>query len=627
MPNSDLNSLAFYCAGHQIRFQAAGAAVIKCDQGGHAIGYGFPHESFWTYCCDCATFWPYESVDAGLQRSECLVCERQIAKRYLCNSCLVMSIESSALVRRKVHSIETSGGVKPNCPGCKSAPPARSLKHNCPEAGISFLTARSTCLLCQLQLVDSGAETPESSQRRFCGACGTDLTAPFKFCKRCGKAQTVTSAEATTNSRVTLHGTANEQRVPQQEEAAQCDREQQVIDNQRLPKRDEQQPIEQANSQSATEDFTLPTPPIFTNEDPVAESGGTESDELETLDPIISPLEPLSVEQRGTDSLSAVGPVLDLAQSLQSKRTEVTSAKPEPADLAEVSPYVPSWDSTHSNVPTKRRTPWLIGLGAVLLSLSILIAVVWLISGRQQATKIVPPVPQVPLSPPGMVYLPGGEFIMGSDKGDEYERPAHKVTVKPFYIDITEVTCEDYQRFITATGHKLPPKWANGTYPLGDAKRPVTGVDWNDAEAYARWAKKRLPTEEEWEFVARGTDGRTYPWGYDWRPKLANAGDSSAHGLANVGSYPDGKTSTGVMDLIGNAWEWTSSDVGAYPGGRLSAPPLSDVKIIRGGSWQESNKQATNTYRGFLRISGAKDYSATSFRCVTEGGSNPVSSK
>ena len=121
----------------------------------------------------------------------------------------------------------------------------------------------------------------------------------------------------------------------------------------------------------------------------------------------------------------------------------------------------------------------------------------------------------------------------------------------------------------------------------------------------------------------RGDDGRKYPWGNDWRPNAANAGDSSAQRLMNVGSYPSGKSSAGVMDLIGNAWEWTSSDVVVYPGGSLSSPVPQDVKVIRGGSWQPSN-EATSTYRGYLHKTIAKDYSATGFRCVKDIGPLPA---
>jgi formylglycine-generating enzyme required for sulfatase activity len=218
-----------------------------------------------------------------------------------------------------------------------------------------------------------------------------------------------------------------------------------------------------------------------------------------------------------------------------------------------------------------------------------------------------------------MVLIRGGEFLMGTDNRlDDFEKPAHRVTVQSFYLDVTEVTCIEYEKFVKATGHKAPPTWVNGSYPSGTGKTPVTGVDWYDANAYAEWAKKRLPTEEEWEFAARGFESRRYPWGDEWRTSAANAGDSTVKGLVDVASYPEGKTSAGVMDMIGNAWEWTASSLQPYPNGRLPTLPDKNDKVIRGGSWKEDKNQATSTYRGFLAASGEKDYSATGFRCAKD---------
>src|SRR5207302_6975147 len=119
--------------------------------------------------------------------------------------------------------------------------------------------------------------------------------------------------------------------------------------------------------------------------------------------------------------------------------------------------------------------------------------------------------------------VPGGTFMMGRDDGDEYERPAHSVTVKPVFIDINEVTRQQYQDFVSKTGHAAPANWAGKTFPAGTGNWPVTDVSWDDANAYVKWAGKRLPTEEEWEFAARGTDNRRYPWGNDWQQGFANA--------------------------------------------------------------------------------------------------------
>jgi eukaryotic-like serine/threonine-protein kinase len=224
-------------------------------------------------------------------------------------------------------------------------------------------------------------------------------------------------------------------------------------------------------------------------------------------------------------------------------------------------------------------------------------------------TKVVPPV-----APLGMAYVPGGEFSMGYDKGSAVERPSRRVTVKPFFIDLYEVTCEEYKKFITATGHRAPACWINRDYPRGWAKRPVTGVDWDDASAYAAWAGKRLPTEAEWEFAARGSDGRRYPWGSQWKVNAANADSTSHKHPDNVGVHKAGASPFGVFDLAGNAWEWTASDYTDYATGGAR----SDQKVIRGGSWAEDRQKATATFRLGLPARGSSIYGNLGFRCASD---------
>jgi formylglycine-generating enzyme required for sulfatase activity len=223
--------------------------------------------------------------------------------------------------------------------------------------------------------------------------------------------------------------------------------------------------------------------------------------------------------------------------------------------------------------------------------------------------------PGMPVPPPGMAYVPGGEFYMGSDTGDEFSRPAHKVSVGPFFIDLTEVTNESYSNFVRATGHDAPPNWIDGTYPEGRANFPVTGVSWYDAAGFAAWAGKRLPTEAEWEFAARGTDGRIYPWGNDWESGMANADPSNA-GLRNVGE--GGQSPFGLFDMSGNAWEWTSSDARPYPGGEVFPRSRLRLKIIRGGNWKSNSTTASAVFRGYYGAGGERNYDTTSFRCVQD---------
>lgn len=225
-----------------------------------------------------------------------------------------------------------------------------------------------------------------------------------------------------------------------------------------------------------------------------------------------------------------------------------------------------------------------------------------------------------PAAPEGMVYVPGGEFMMGRDEkdgGDEYERPAHKVPVKPFFMDQYDVTNEDYAKFVKATGHRVPSNWLNGDYAAGASHRPVTGVTWDDATAYAKWAGKRLPTEEEWEFAARGTDGRLYPWGNDWSAGLANA-DGASNGTVDVGTYK-GASPFGAYDMVGNAWQWTASKLTTYPGGSIPGQIAgTNLRVIRGGTYASTASQATATYRRGWPATGADNYNNTGFRCVED---------
>jgi formylglycine-generating enzyme required for sulfatase activity len=230
------------------------------------------------------------------------------------------------------------------------------------------------------------------------------------------------------------------------------------------------------------------------------------------------------------------------------------------------------------------------------------------------------------VQPPDMVYVPGGTYQMGRDDGDEYERPAHEVTVKPFYIDKYEVTCEQYAKFVDATGQPPPATWSGGRHAPELARKPVTGVNWVEANAYALWAGKRLPTEEEWEFAARGADGRRYPWGNEWRPDEVNAGSASRR-FVEVGSYQGNASPFGAYDMVGNAWEWTASTMAAYPGGQLPSQPTGIRKVLRGGSWQSNQTQATTTYRFGWPAQGGDDYSNTGFRCVSSVEHQPQSGR
>lgn len=239
-----------------------------------------------------------------------------------------------------------------------------------------------------------------------------------------------------------------------------------------------------------------------------------------------------------------------------------------------------------------------------------------------QASPAPTPVrPATPAPPENMAYVAGGTFRMGRDDGDEYERPSHVVTVSPFFIDKFEVTCAAYQKFMDARGFAAPQNWPNGRMPAGGEQLPVTGVSWVDANAYAEWAGKRLPTEEEWEFAARGQDATLYPWGNTWKGDAANTLEASQKRVVAVGSFSQGASPYGAFDMTGNAWEWTSTQLAAYPGGHISdqnSQAGQQLMVIRGGSYESNNKQATTTYRMGWPAQGATTYAQSGFRCVKD---------
>ena len=183
--------------------------------------------------------------------------------------------------------------------------------------------------------------------------------------------------------------------------------------------------------------------------------------------------------------------------------------------------------------------------------------------------------------PEGMVLIPAGEFIMGSNKVDtegkaaEFgtvkpwyldEHPQHKVNLSNYFMDKYEVTNAAYKPFVDATGSRPPENWPAGKIPPGRENYPVAYVNWYDAERFCKWAGKQLPSEAQWEKAARGTDGRDYPWGNEFDATKANTGDTGIGDLAPVGHFEAGKSPYGVYDMAGNVWEWTSDWYQPYPG-------------------------------------------------------------
>lgn len=223
--------------------------------------------------------------------------------------------------------------------------------------------------------------------------------------------------------------------------------------------------------------------------------------------------------------------------------------------------------------------------------------------------------PATPETPEGMTLIKGGKFTMGDDEGaEDSEKPAHEVDAPSFFIDRNEVTNADYAKFVKQTGHKAPENWRGGNYPEGEGDYPVANVTWNDAAAYAKWAGKRLPTEIEWEFAARGTEGRKYPWGNDFDQEKLNSKESGNNQAKSVADFPDGATPEKVYNLAGNVAEWTASDDSLYPGSTAKLAPGS--KIVRGGGFSLDRKYASATKR--TQVPPDTTDPALGFRCAKD---------
>jgi len=280
-----------------------------------------------------------------------------------------------------------------------------------------------------------------------------------------------------------------------------------------------------------------------------------------------------------------------------------TPKQPPPAPTYTPVPPTPTPEPTDTPVPTKEgETPGTEGVAT--------------------ATPVPPtatPLPPAKLEVP-MIAIPAGEFTMGSDL--EVERPPHPVSVDAFEIDQFEVTNEQFEKFVAETGYVTDAGKAGDTswryWAKDKPNHPVVKVSWNDATAFCEWAEKRLPTEAEWEKAARGTDGRTYPWGNTWDEDKVNAKESGYRGTTIVGSFPSGASPYGVMDMAGNVAEWTSDwfqPYPGYPGGDGEAQYFGEkYRVIRGGGWFSDQNLVRTTERSASSVELAND--DVGFRCA-----------
>jgi sulfatase modifying factor 1 len=215
------------------------------------------------------------------------------------------------------------------------------------------------------------------------------------------------------------------------------------------------------------------------------------------------------------------------------------------------------------------------------------------------ACKTIPEPPE-PVQLGEMALVPAGWFLMGEEDGPESSRPQREVYLDAFMIDRIEVTNNDFREYVQETGAR-PKVWEDPS-AVGAEMEPIAGVLWLEADAYCRWAGKRLPTEAEWEKAARGTDGRVYPWGDEWDPSRVNTMESELGRIMPVGSFPSGVSPFGVLDMAGNVQEWVSDyfdpDYYSYAPDRNPRGPDKVLDHgLRGGSWRSPQKFTMTFYR------------------------------
>jgi len=225
-----------------------------------------------------------------------------------------------------------------------------------------------------------------------------------------------------------------------------------------------------------------------------------------------------------------------------------------------------------------------------------------------------------------MALIPEGSFPRGSHRmGGSDELPVRDVTVGAFYMDLYEVSTEEYGRFTMVTGHKKPDimVFYKDLHLLTGPTQPVVGVDWDDARAYCHWAGKRLPTEAEWEKAAHGTVEMDWPWGPMFIKWNANVdGDEDGYRYsAPIGSYEGGRSPYGLYDMAGNVSEWVSDWYGPtyYRDGFTTRPTgadSGDMRVHRGGSWNDPISESRSTKR-FAVFPYRRD-ATVGFRCAMD---------
>jgi hypothetical protein len=489
--------IRIYCPTHKVNFEVLTGGRIVCAAEPHALALDFPDESFWEYCCDCQRFWPSDLKHGGQGTLACLTCERTVARRYLCAHCKVLSVESDdAGVRRKVHTIATGGAVGPDCPGCRRAPNGATVRmHDCEVASTTFATARDLCPFCDEPLdaktagasgVSGSLDFPAAAAQCLKTAGGREVRVRFDvlrdlFVKDAGGGPFALLHDWGVPGGIVyllprlmyFHAKVDFHNYYEQ------------FYNCRRPTAGEVWIAEPAVVERAAGGWRLRQKGLLEVRDrtPPKPSASVPRKEQAATPPPKQQAAPKPESKRTPPTPPAVAAAPDPRKAQHASR----ATEPETAREAERKSAKPSSppstatgtaggasssaSATRPATPSEaagRRLP-VIAVGALVALIGLGLFIASLSSGRGAASNTgnasVAATPggvgtdassSQGASPPGMVYVPGGEFVMGSD-ADAYERPKHRVSLKPFFIDTYEVTCEDYAKFVRAAGHAPPP--------------------------------------------------------------------------------------------------------------------------------------------------------------------------
>ena len=218
------------------------------------------------------------------------------------------------------------------------------------------------------------------------------------------------------------------------------------------------------------------------------------------------------------------------------------------------------------------------------------------------------------------IFIKGGEFVFGNNKGEENEKPQTLVNIENFYINMYEISNEIFNDYVSLSGNRNSYFYEH--FHLGKDTYPVVGLSWKDASDFCKFYSANLPTETQYERVSRGFNGNLYSWGNDEpNPKLVNMGSKECcnpdikdgyEATSPVGSFPLGKNEEGVMDLTGNVWEWMD---GWYYSYKNNNDQEKLFRVLRGGSWKNNAWKLRSTYR--MAYNGDFRFAANGgFRCV-----------